>query len=46
MYPIPFLLQWQMIDRIYELVTYYALEVWFDIIRDAVSILYRLWMGG
>ncbi len=46
MYPIPFLLQWNLVDRIYELITYYALEVYFDIARDFVNILYKLWMGG
>jgi len=46
MYFIPYLLQWHLVDRIYDVVTYYALKVWFDIARDAASILYRLWMGG
>jgi len=42
----PVLLQWQLIDRIYEWVTYYAIEAWFDIARDCASILLRLYMGG
>jgi len=42
----PILLQWQLVDRVYELVTYYALEAWFDIARDFFSILFRLYMGG
>lgn len=39
------LLQWNIVDRIYDMVTYYALYAIFDIIREILSFIMRLYMG-
>ena len=42
---IPTFLQWHLVDSIYDMVTYYSLEVWFDMGREIVGFFFRLYMG-
>jgi hypothetical protein len=39
------LLQWNIVDRAYDLVTYYAFYAILDIIREILSFITRLYMG-
>jgi len=39
------LLQWGLVNRLYDLVTHYAFFAIIDIIREILSFIARLWMG-